>query len=168
MNIVLIGYRGTGKSLVGKALAEMLDMTYISMDEEIVCRSGKSIPEIVEEKGWPGFRDLESELAAELSEKDNLLVDTGGGVIERPENMENLGERGTVIWLKAGVSTIVERISGDTERPSLTGEKSFTDEISEVLERRTPLYDKYSEFQVQTDSLTVKEICGKIIEGIEL
>ena len=67
MNIVLIGYRGTGKSTVGKLLAEQLGMSYISMDDEIVQNAGMSVPEIVEKQGWPGFRDMESELARNLS-----------------------------------------------------------------------------------------------------
>lgn len=162
MNIVLIGYRGTGKSEVGQEISQLAGMDYISMDSEIVQRAGKSIPEIVEESGWEHFRDIESELAAELSERDNLIIDTGGGVIERRENIKNLKRNSTVVWLKAEVATIVERISGDTQRPSLTGGKSFTDEVSEVLERRTPLYASASDFEVVTDDKTPLEIAHLI------
>ena len=96
-----------------------------------------SIPEIVEKHGWTTFRDMESDVARDLAKSDNLIIDTGGGVIERPENVDVLRENSRMIWLKASVSSIVARIQGDTERPSLTGAKSFTDEVAEVLERRT-------------------------------
>ena len=86
MNIVLIGYRGTGKTVVGELLAERLGMTYMGMDAQIVKKAGMPIPEIVEKSGWPGFRDMESEVARELAGLDHLIIDTGGGVIERPEN----------------------------------------------------------------------------------
>ncbi len=125
MNIVLIGYRGTGKSEVGKLLAERLGMEYVGMDARIIEKAGMSVPEIVEKHGWPGFRDIETEVAREYAARDNLVVDTGGGVIERPENIEALGANGRIFWLKASVPTIVSRIQGDTERPSLTGQKSL-------------------------------------------
>jgi shikimate kinase len=85
MNLVLIGYRGTGKSLIGRILENRLRMPCISMDEEINKRAGMSIPEIVEKYGWNRFRDIESEVALGLSARDNVIVDTGGGVIERPD-----------------------------------------------------------------------------------
>ena len=90
MNLVLIGYRGTGKSVVGAILARRLAMRYIGMDAAIVERAGMAIPDIVEKYGWPGFRDLESAEARELAGLDNLVIDTGGGIIERPENIKAL------------------------------------------------------------------------------
>ena len=163
MNIVLIGYRGTGKSAVGGLLAARLGMACIAMDTEIVRRAGISIPEIVENEGWPGFRDRESALARELGERDNLVIDTGGGVIERPENIAALGKNGCIIWLKASVATIVGRIEGDTGRPALTEGKSFTDEVAEVLERRTPLYRAAAHGEIDTDDLTPEQIADRII-----
>jgi shikimate kinase len=163
MNIVLIGYRGTGKSVVGRLLARRLAMTYLGMDAEIVRRAGMPVPEIVANEGWPGFRDRESALARELGEQDGIVIDTGGGVIERPENIETLQKNGCVIWLKAKVSTIVARIQGDTQRPSLTAGKTFTEEVAEVLERRTPLYRSAARHVIDTDPLTPEQIVGKII-----
>ena len=112
MKIVLIGYRGTGKSVVGALLAERLGMKCIAMDAEIVQRAGMSIPDIVEQNGWKTFRDMESDLARELAEIDNIVIDTGGGVIERPENIEALQAGALIVWLKASVNTIVSRIQG--------------------------------------------------------
>jgi len=164
MNLVLIGYRGTGKSVVGAILASRLAMRYIGMDAAIIERAGMAIPDIVEKCGWPGFRDLESAEARELAGLDNLVIDTGGGVIERPENIEALQKSAMIFWLKAKVDTIVSRIQGDTQRPSLTSGKSFTEEVAEVLERRIPKYRSAADHEIDTDELTPEQIADRIIE----
>jgi shikimate kinase len=164
MNIVLIGYRGTGKSEVGKILARRLGMAYVAMDAEIVKQAGMPIPEIVEKHGWPRFRDMESEEARRLAGRDNLIIDTGGGVIERPENIEALEAGARIFWLKASVDTIVSRIQGGTERPALTAGKSFTEEVAEVLERRTPKYEGAAHYEIDTDELTPQQVADRIIE----
>lgn len=163
MNIVLIGYRGTGKSHVGRLLAERLGMIYVGMDAAIVESAGMPIPEIVAREGWPGFRDRESAEVARVAGRDNLVIDTGGGVIERPENIDVLRRSGFIVWLKAAVPTIVSRIQGDTQRPSLTGAKSFTDEVAEVLDRRTPSYAAAAQLALDTDDLAPEEIVTRII-----
>ena len=164
MNIVLIGYRGTGKSRVGRLLAEKLSFPYVSIDKAIVLRAGLSIPEIVERYGWPGFRDRESLEVREMAVWDSIVIDTGGGVIERPENVEQLRGNGCIIWLKASVATIVSRIKGDDERPALTSGKTFTEEVSDVLERRTPLYRAAAMYEIDTDALEPGEIADMVIE----
>lgn len=164
MNIVLIGYRGTGKSVIGAILAKRLGMLCISMDKEIIKKAGMSIPEIVEKFGWSGFRDRESAEAKELAGRDNIIIDTGGGVIERPENIEVLQKNACVIWMKATVETIVARIQGGTERPPLTPGKTFTEEVAEVLERREPLYRSAAHHEIDADNLTPAQIADKIID----
>jgi len=164
MNIVLIGYRGTGKSVVGAVLAGRLGMRYVGMDAAIVERAGMPIPEIVEKQGWPGFRDLESAEARELAGLDHLIIDTGGGIIERPENIKTLQKNATIFWLKARVETIVARIQGDSQRPALTAGKIFTEEVAEVLERRAPKYKSAAHYEIDTDELTPDQIADKIIE----
>ena len=164
MNIALIGYRGTGKSVVGQIVAERLDMKCIAMDERIIEKAGMSIPDIVKNHDWAKFRDIESEVARELAELDNIIIDTGGGVIERPENIDVLQANSRIIWLKASMDTIVSRIAGGTERPSLTGGKSFTEEVAEVLERRTPKYKSAAQYEIDTDELTPEQIADRVIE----
>jgi len=164
MNIILIGYRGTGKSVVGKILAERLGMECVSMDEKIVEKAGMPISDIVANYGWAGFRDMESEVAKKLADCKNLIIDTGGGVIERSENIENLKKSGLVVWLKASVDVIVSRIKGDFRRPSLTGTKSFTEEVAEVLERRKPKYAAFAGHEIDTDFLTPEQVADKIIQ----
>ena len=164
MNIVLIGYRGTGKSAVGELLALRLKMPCIGMDAEIVKRAGMSIPEIVEKYGWQKFRDMESEEARELAGLDNIIVDTGGGVVERPENIEALKTNSIIIWLKASVDTIVSRIQEDTERPALTAGKTFTEDVTEVLEQRVPKYKSAAQYEIDTDESTPEQVADRIIE----
>jgi len=164
MNIVLIGYRGTGKSVVGRIVAERLAMSCVSMDARIVEQAGMPVPEIVDQFGWPGFRDRESDVARELGALDNLVIDCGGGVIERPANIEALRANGHVFWLRARVGTIVPRIRGDNQRPSLTGAKSFTEEVAEVLDRRTPLYEAAADHAIDTDELTPGEVADRILD----
>jgi shikimate kinase len=164
MNIVLIGYRGTGKSVVGQLVAERLDMKCIAMDARIVHKAGMSIPDIVKNHDWAKFRDIESEVAREMAKLDNIVIDTGGGVIERPENIEALQSNSRIIWLKASVDTIVSRIEGGKERPSLTGGKSFTEEVAEVLERRAPKYKSAAQYEIDTDQLTPEQVADRVIE----
>lgn len=163
MNIVLIGYRGVGKSEVGGIVARRLGMKYVGMDAAIVTRAGMPIPEIVAQHGWPHFRDMESAEVRELAGLDNLVIDTGGGVIERPENIEVLRKNARLFWLQASVTTIVARIQDNAERPALTSGKSFTDEVAEVLERRTPLYAGAAHHAIETDALTPDQVAERII-----
>ena len=163
MNIVLIGYRGTGKTAVGAIVAERLGMKCISMDEKIVEKTGMPIPEFVEKHDWPAFRDVESGIARELSGLDHIVIDSGGGVIERPENIDALRANGILVWLKASVDVIVSRIEKGTERPSLTGAKSFTDEVAEVLERRIPKYTAAAQYEIDTEHLTPEQVADEIV-----
>ena len=162
MNVVLVGYRGTGKSSVAAALGRDLGLRVVSLDAEIVRKAGKSIPEIVADVGWPGFRDLEEEVVRAFAAGDGQVIDCGGGVIEREANIERLRTAGTVVWLTASTRTIVERIQGSAERPSLTGTKSFTEEVEEVLERRRPLYRRIAHREVATDGRTIEDVAARV------
>jgi shikimate kinase len=167
MNLVLIGYRGTGKTSVGKLLAERLGRQLVSTDAEVVRRATLSIPEIVKQFGWDRFRDLESDVCLELSGKDRLIIDTGGGIILRPRNVEALKTKGVLFWLTAAVRTITERIGGDTQRPSLTGAKSFTDEVEEVLRDREPLYKAAADHVIQTDGRSLAQVAEAILARVQ-
>jgi len=164
MNIVLIGYRGTGKSVVGKLVAERLQMKCIAMDARIIEKAGMTIPDIVAKHDWATFRDMESEVARELARLDNIIIDTGGGVIERPENIEALQTNAAIVWLKASAGVIVSRIKGGSQRPSLTGKKSFTAEVAEVLELRTPKYMRAAQYEIDTDGFTPAQVAERIIK----
>jgi shikimate kinase len=158
MNIVLIGYRGTGKSTVARLLAARLGRELVSTDAEIVKRAECTIPEIVAQEGWEYFRDLESDICRELASRDQLVIDTGGGAILRAQNVEALKKTGTVFWLTASVETIAKRIGGDNQRPSLTGTKSFIDEIQDVLRERTPKYQAAADCVIATDNRSIIQL----------
>ena len=163
MNIVLIGYRGTGKSTVAKMLAARLRRELVSTDSEVVKRAKQSIPEIVAKHGWDYFRDLESAVCLDLAGRDQLVIDTGGGAILRPQNVKALKRNGKLIWLTATVETITARIGGDTQRPSLTGTKSFVEEISEVLRVRTPKYQAAADHVIQTDDRSTQQLAEAVL-----
>jgi shikimate kinase len=162
MNLVLVGYRGTGKSHVGRLLSGRLEMPYVSLDMAITSRARLTVPEIVTRHGWSGFRDRETAELRELAGWDRIIIDTGGGVVERPENQDLIRENGCVVWLRASVETIVSRIREDRGRPALTEGKSFIDEVAEVLERRTPLYRACARFEVETDLLAPGEVARRV------
>lgn len=162
MNLVLIGYRGTGKSTVATLLAERLGMEVVSLDAEIVRHAGRSIPDIVAEHGWPHFRDLETAVTQQVSARDHLIIDAGGGVILRDENVGNLRRHGKLFWLRASVPVIVARIQGGTERPALTAGKSFTAEVEDVLRERTPRYQAAADYELDTDGRRPEEVAAEV------
>ena len=165
-NVVLIGYRGTGKSTVGGIVTARLGRILVSTDAEIVKLVGQSIPEIVEQNGWEHFRDLETKVCQELAGRTGLVIDTGGGAILRSQNVEILKGTGTLFWLTASVSTITQRIGRDSQRPSLTGVKSFLDEIQDVLRERTPKYQAAADYVIETDGKSVTQVADEILARV--
>ena len=167
MNVVLIGYRGTGKSTVGKIVAARLGRQMVSTDKEIVRRAGSPIPEIVAAHGWEYFRDLESAVCQDLAGRDNLVIDTGGGAILRQQNVDVFKQSGLLIWLTASVETIAARIGSDTQRPSLTGTKSHVEEIWDVLSERMPKYQAAADMTLATDGRSIEELATAILQHLQ-
>jgi shikimate kinase len=163
MNIVLIGYRGTGKSTVARLLASRLGRELVSTDAEIVKRAQSTIPEIVAQEGWEHFRDLESEICREVAGRDQLVIDTGGGAVLRAQNTEALKKNGTVFWLTASVETMAKRIGADDQRPSLTGTKSFVEEIQDVLRERMPIYQAAADHVITTDTRSINQLVETVL-----
>ncbi len=168
MNLVLIGYRGTGKTSVAAQLARRLGLEPVHLDAEIERRAGRSIPEMVAAWGWPGFRDLEEAVVRDHAARQGVVLDCGGGVVEREANFDALRRSGPIVWLRASVPVIVQRIAGDSQRPSLTGTKSVTEEVAEVLARRAPLYQRWAQCAVDTDGRSIDQIVQDIVRGLEL
>jgi shikimate kinase len=166
MNIVLIGYRGTGKSTVANLLGHQLNRKVISTDADIVHETGQTIPQLVEQHGWDYFRGLETQVCQRLVGEDNLIVDTGGGLVLKEENLNILKTRGKFVWLTAEVPTIVARIGGDSQRPSLSGTKSFVEEVEEILAIRQPHYQAAADVIIPTDQKTPETIASEIVEKL--
>jgi shikimate kinase len=164
MNIVLVGYRGSGKSTVAKILSSRLKWPVYTMDQEIVEEAGMSIPQIVEKHGWEFFRDLESKIAHRASTKDHTIIDAGGGVVVRSTNITLLRQNSVLIWLKASPEILAERIRDNTERPSLTGSKSFIEEIEEVLCERAPKYQEAADHAIEAGHLSPETVADKILD----
>lgn len=163
MNIVLIGMRGSGKTTVGKLLAQRLGKQFIEMDELIVQRMGFSIPEIVRRYGWEKFREVEEEITREVAELDNMVNATGGGVVTREENIRELKRKGKLVWLKVSLDTLLRRIGNGQSRPSLTGRPQRED-METVLAERSPIYERVADFIIDTEGKTPEEIAEAIIK----
>jgi len=164
MNVILIGYRGTGKSTVGKLVSRILGYPRAETDAMIVEKAGMSIPDIVKKHSWDYFRELECEVIRGIAACDKTVVDCGGGVVLNPSNVALLKSNGMVFLLKADFKDIVSRIASSTERPSLTGDKSFTEEVEEVLRERAPVYQNAADYVINTSRETPESAAGKITE----
>ena len=165
MVVTLIGYRGTGKSVVAQALATRLGWSVVDADEEIERRAGRSIREIFESDGESGFRNLERDVMSELLARDAIVIAAGGGAILNDETRAEATRAGTVVWLTASVDTILNRLLGDattrSRRPALTDRDQRT-EIEEVLAVRTPCYQSAATVTVATDGRSPAEIADDI------
>ena len=169
MNIVLIGYRCTGKSSVGKLLESELEKHFADTDEMIEDEADYGIDEIVRKKGWDFFRSLEKDIIEKISLKNDLIISTGGGVVLDERNINNLKKNGYIIWLKATADIIKDRMAYDPEtghkRPSLTGRDPLQ-EIKDVLEIREKYYKAAADFEVDTSNIPVEIIADLIIGAL--
>ncbi|MGD9394084.1 MAG: shikimate kinase, partial [Dehalococcoidia bacterium] len=163
MNIVLIGMRGSGKTAVGKALAQKLGRELIEMDELIVGKAGMAIPEIVEKYGWARFRDLEEELTAEVAKRDNIVHSAGGGVVTREQNIAKLKQNGILIWLTAGIDTLLQRIGEDAGRPPFVKGRTRREDMEITLAERLPLYQKAADITIDTENKTPEAVAEAIV-----
>ena len=166
MNIVLIGFRGTGKSTVGRLLAKRLERDFIDSDKFIEDSTGKTIKSIFEEDGEEGFRQIETDTIAELSKANNKVISAGGGVVLREGNVNNLKDNGFLILLEATPEIIHNRIAQDKnttqQRPSLTDKKPL-DEIKHLIAERKPAYKSAADFTINTSYVSCEDIVNEII-----
>jgi shikimate kinase len=166
MNLVLIGYRAAGKTTVGRRLSASLRKVFVDTDDLIEERHGTHIGEIVKFHGWDYFRTIERKVVSEISNHDDLIIAAGGGAVLEPENVKALKRNGFIIWLKADIQVLLERMAKDrrtaTGRPSLTG-KGALEELKEVLAQREGFYEKVSEVQVDTSALQVEGVVEAVL-----
>jgi shikimate kinase len=169
MNIVLVGYRCSGKTVVGRILARELGRAFLDTDALIEERSGRSIETMISTKGWDQFRVTEKRLVEEVSRRNNLVIATGGGIVMDEENVKNLKQNGWVVWLKGKPEVLRERMAKEQgagrTRPSLTGADPL-EEIKEVLSIRKPFYERAGDLVVDTSSLSIGDAATLIINNL--
>ena len=164
MNIVLIGYRGTGKSVISRLLAGTLHCQLFSIDEEIIRKAGKSISEIVEQEGWDRFREIERKMVEEVATgARNSVIDCGGGVILDERNVADLKRNSKAVLLISSPDKILERIK-DTNRPTLKEGLSFEEEQRQVISEREPKYRAAADCVFDTSYQNPRQTAIKIIE----
>lgn len=169
MNVLLIGYRGTGKSTVARRLALAMAWEWVDADVEIEMAAGKSIASIFADDGEPAFRDLECRVLGRLAQRDRTVIAAGGGAVLRSENRAVLRSSGKVVWLTATPETILARVAADAttaaRRPNLTTAGGEA-EVRRLLAERTEFYHQTADIAVATDDRTPDEIAAEIIERL--
>ncbi|HTV48824.1 MAG TPA: shikimate kinase [Phycisphaerae bacterium] len=169
MNIVLIGYRGAGKTSVGRLLAARLNMKFVDIDDLIVNKAGKTIREIFESGGEQVFRDLEVAAVVEAVSRDDVVIAAGGGVVLRPENINHLKQNGRVVWLSVPPEILWQRIQLDRQtaemRPNLTSAGGL-EEIRRLLEIRGPLYQAAADITVDASHNDIEHIVHFLAEMV--
>lgn len=163
MNIVLIGMRGSGKTTIGKILAQKMGRELVEMDELITRKAGLSIPEIVEKHSWEKFRDIEEEITSEVAARNNIINASGGGIVTREKNIAKLKKQGVLVWLQADVDTLLNRIGENADRPPLVEGRSRREDMELTLKERANLYQQAADLTVNTENKTPEEVADLII-----
>jgi shikimate kinase len=160
-NLILVGFMGTGKSVIGHELARTLGFDFVDTDEMIMKKAGKTISGIFAEHGEPHFRDLETAAIRSLVALDRHVVSTGGGCVQRDENWEAMRQAGLVVCLAARADVIYERTRRKPHRPLLQTADPLG-RIRELLERRAPFYAR-ADHTVDTSDLKIDEVVAEVL-----
>jgi shikimate kinase len=166
--LILVGYRGTGKTTVGRLLAGQLGWSFADSDDAIEAAAGKSVADIFAAEGEAGFRDREAAALRELCGRGRYVVATGGGAVLRPANRELLRAGGFVAWLTASPETIRARLEGDpttaARRPNLTPAGGI-EEVRALLAAREPLYREVADFVADADAPSPEAVAAAILKA---
>jgi shikimate kinase len=161
MNVFLVGPMGSGKSAVGRQLAQRLALVFIDSDSEIEARTGVDIPYIFEREGETGFRQREAEVIDAITRRDGVLISTGGGAVLDAGTRERLRTRGRVVYLRTSVDQQLARTRRSNDRPLLNNDDP-RGTLERLFEQRAPLYAEVAEFVVDTDGRKVKTVVDHI------
>ena len=162
MNLVLVGFMGSGKTVVGKNVSRRIGYSFLDTDHFIEKELGCTIADIFSEKGEAHFRRLEASLAERLDQVDNYVISTGGGILTTPGNLDRLRRAGVVVFLKADPEGIYKRLQRDTKRPMLR-EGDLRETMERLLAERMPLYHQ-SDIVVETKGKGINRVAGEIIQ----
>jgi len=169
MNIVLIGYRASGKSDVGKRLSKILGLSFYDTDDLIRKRTGKSVRQIVSEGGWPAFRTAEKSVIAGLSGLEGVVIALGGGAVTERENVDVLKEKGFFVWLEVDEAAVIQRMRGDVVNEEMRpphGGKGMAEEVREILAERIPLYRAHADLAIDTTGRSAEQVASEIAGAI--
>lgn len=165
-NIALCGFMGTGKSSVGRLVAEQLRFAFLDTDTVIEARTGKVISQIFADQGEPAFREMEHGLVQELALRDHTVISTGGGLVVNPENLASLKQHALVVCLWASPATIWSRVKNQGHRPLLE-ESDPQAKIQSLLAERAPFY-KQSDVLLNTEIRSVREVAQQVLHQFRL
>ena len=169
-NIALIGFMATGKSTVGRALANSTSRQFFDTDTLVEKMAGKSITQIFNDEGEESFRKMESSVVREVCENESSVISFGGGVVLSSSNIETIRRRSLVVHLRAKVETILERTKSTKLRPLLTNDNEDSKEriITKMLDLRSSAYENAKDFAIDTDRLDTSEVVDEIKRRLEL
>jgi len=168
MRIALIGYRGSGKSTAGRLLADRLGLPFVDADQALEAKLGRSIASVFAHEGESAFRDWEQQTLAELAAEPKLVLATGGGVVLRPANRQALRQFDAVVWLRADVASLVDRLKkGPGNRPALT-EAGLFNEVALVLEARRAFYQESANVIIDTDGKPPEAVAEAVFQALDL
>ena len=165
-NLALIGFMGTGKTTVGRLVAEALHFDFLDTDEMIQSRTGKTIADIFAQDGEPVFRELERQVVQELSTKTKTVISTGGGLPTNPENLAGLKSFALVVCLWSSPDKIWNRVKNQSHRP-LLHDPDPQKKIQDLLAAREPFY-KQADVLVNTDVRNVREVVQQLVVQYKL
>ena len=164
-NLFLVGPMGAGKSAVGRQLARLLHLDFVDSDEEIESRTGVDIPFIFEKEGEAGFRKREAKVIEDLSQRDGIVLATGGGAVIDPRNRNHLGARGYVIYFQTSVEPQLARTRKGRERPLLANSDPRA-VLEALMATREPLYREVADLTVETDGRKVRAVANEILDRL--
>jgi shikimate kinase len=164
-NIFLVGPMGAGKSTVGRQLAKTLNMEFVDCDREIEDRTGVTIAVIFELEGEEGFRKRECAMIEQLTERDGIVLATGGGAVLDEENRSRLRTRGFAIYLNAPIELLLERTARDKQRPLLQTDDPRA-KLTALAAEREPLYQQVADMVVKTDRRTARHVVKEIVRRL--
>ncbi|PKN52570.1 MAG: shikimate kinase [Deltaproteobacteria bacterium HGW-Deltaproteobacteria-13] len=167
MKVVLIGYRATGKSTVGRILSAKLNINFWDTDVMVEKMMAMPVKEIVAKNGWDFFRARETEAVKFLTQKGDCVIATGGGVILSSENVDLLKQAGVIIWINAPLHDIIERLRKDALNESIRPQFTSGDlvqETTDIMKLRLPLYDKAADYIVDTTDKNADQVAAEIYQ----
>jgi shikimate kinase len=165
-NLALIGFMGTGKTSVGRLVAEQLNFEFLDTDELIQARTGRTIADIFSRDGEPAFREMERQTVTELSTRKQLVIATGGGLPTNPENMTKLKSHAFVVCLWSAPEKIWERVHHQSHRP-LLHDPNPQQKIRDLLSVREPFY-KQADVLINTDTRNMREVAQQVVLHFKL